>query len=198
MPIEIIVIIVFFVLMAGTIFVGCRFLAVNKLNPTGKGAYKKTASTLKRFAVIRGYKVISNINFIHKGKQHYLENVLIGRFGILAVHTLGGRGEYYGQLESAEWRRQLNDKKELFPNPVIAQDEAVTALRAVLSQSKVYSVPIECLVVLTSLSNKTKMYITNDNRIFMPKKLGAYLGREKFENDAGVNIEEICAVIDSL
>lgn len=192
---EVSLIILLAIALISLLYLGFYLLTIYVLNPSGKGAHKKTTRTLKKYGLIRGFKVLSDVRFTYKGKEHRIENILIGYFGVLIVHTLGGRGEYYGQLDGKEWSRNLDNKKDVFPNPVIAQDEAVAAMRAIFSKSKIFNVPIEPLVVLTNRSNKTKLYITNGNRILLPGKLKPYLDKTKFEKDAGVDVAKIADAI---
>ena len=177
---------------------GLWMLKVNILNPDGRGCEKKTARTLKRFALLRGFKVFSDVQFSHKGIEFHVENMLVGHFGILMINTLGGRGAYYGQLDGKTWQFVTDKKRESLPNLATLQDDTIMALRGVLSQNKVYSVPMEALIVLTNRSKKTQMHITNDGRIFLPGKLKPYLDKTKFEKDAGVDIGKIAEVIGQI
>jgi hypothetical protein len=176
--------------------VGYYLLSVNVLNPEGKGAYRKTRRILAKFAMLRGFRVLTHVTIEHKGKRCAIENMLIGYFGILLVHTLGGRGEYYGQMDGKTWQRTLNEKKTAFPNPVLEQAEAMTALRAIFSQNKVFNIPMENIVSMTNRSKKTGLFITNDNKIFLPGKLRAYLDKTKFEKDVGIDVGKLTEIIE--
>ncbi|MDL2232986.1 NERD domain-containing protein [Ruminococcaceae bacterium OttesenSCG-928-L11] len=195
---ELILIIVMAVLFFGALGFGLYLLSINVLNPDGKGASKKTTRVLSKFALIRGFKVLTNVRFEHKGRAFHIENMLIGYFGILLVHTLGGRGEYYGQMDSKSWQLVRDEKKQVFPNPYLEQEDAMAALRSVFSQHKVFNVPMENLIVLTNKSRKTALFITNDNKIFFPGKLKPYLDKTKFEKDAGIDIQKVTQIIEAL
>ena len=183
------------VLIAGVIAL-CYYLFYVR-NTTGKGAAKRTERFLRRFAATRRFRVLSNLRFFHKDKEYVIENMLIGSFGILLVHTLGGRGSYYGSTDGKEWQRVLEKEKEraVFANPIKAQEEAIGGLRGIFAQHKVYSVPIEQVVAMTDKSRKTALYISN-SQILLPGKLKPLLHKTKYENDAGVDIDRVIAAIE--
>jgi hypothetical protein len=184
------------VLFIASLAVICFLLSINVFNPDGKGAYRKTRRILGKFAMLRGFRVLTNVSIDYKGKSYPIENMLIGYFGILLVHTLGGRGEYYGQIDGKTWQRTLKEKKTTFPNPVLEQAEAMTALRALFSQNKVFNIPIENIVYMTNRAKKTGLFITNDNKIFLPGKLRAYLDKTKFEKDVGIDVGKLTEIIE--
>ena len=181
------------VLIAGIIALLYYFLHVR--NTEGAGAVERTTRLLRRFAVMRRYQVLSNVCFTYKGRDYKIENMLIGYFGILLVHTLGGRGSYYGQMDGDQWQRVLEKDKNVFPNPIKQQEEAIMALRGIFAQNKVYNVPVERIVVLTDTSKKTMMYISHGGQILMPGKLKGMLNKSKYENDAGVDVARVAQVI---
>jgi len=195
MGIELILILVTSALFFGGIIYGARHLMLNVVNPNGKGAHKKTAAILNQYALIRGFKVLSGISLSVKGKTYMIENMLVGFFGILIVTTLGGRGEYYGQLDGKEWQRVLGDNRNSFPNPVKEQDGAMAALRGILSDKKLYNIPMEGEVYLTSKSKKTALYITNNGKILLPGTLAPYLRKTKFDKDTGLDVAKVVETI---
>ncbi|MCL2056000.1 MAG: NERD domain-containing protein [Oscillospiraceae bacterium] len=183
------------VLFAGAGIYVARHLLLNVLNPDGKGAHRKTAAILQKYALIRGFKVLSGVTLRFKGDAFTIENMLVGFFGILIVSTMGGRGEYYGQIDGKQWQRVLGDEKKSFPNPIAEQDRAVAALRGVLSAKKLYNIPIEGLVYLSSGSKKTSLYVTHGGRILLPGQLAPYLRRTKFDKDTGLDVGKIEAAV---
>lgn len=184
----------FFLVTGG---IGLYLLSINVFNPNGKGAHRKTTRILSKFGAIRRFRVLSNVGYTYKNKVYTVENMLIGYFGILFVHTLGGRGEYYGQIDGKTWQRVLDEKKTTFPNPYLEQQEAIAALRAIFSQNKVFNIPMENIIYLTNRSKKTKLFITNDSQIFLPKKLAPYLDKTKFDKDIGLDINKLVELIET-
>lgn len=183
--------------IVATVAVGGYYLKVNFLNPSGKGAEKAIARQLSKFAVLRGFKVKSHVRFSYRGDVYYVENMLIGYFGILFVHTLGGTGEYYGKMEGKTWSRVFRQQKYTFPNPLAEQQKAMAALRAVLSKNRIFNIPMDGIAVLTSRSNKTALHITNGGEILLPGKLKGYLDKTKFEKDAGVDVMRIVKLLET-
>jgi len=161
----------------------------------GKSAPKATARILSQFAFLRRFKVLSNANL---GDGLVAENMLIGYFGILLIQTLGAKGDYYGTLSGEQWSVVLNDKKTQFQNPVLQMQRQSVALRTLLSQKKLYNIPIECIAYISNKSSKTTVSITNNGEILMPGKLPGYLDKTKFEKDLGLDIDQIVkAITDS-
>ena len=64
--------------VAGLGIFGLRHLLVNVVNPAGNGAYKKTRRILRSYALIRGFKVLTNIKVPAKNKTCEIENILMG------------------------------------------------------------------------------------------------------------------------
>jgi hypothetical protein len=173
-----------------------HYLTTNVLNPTGKGAAEKTRGALRRYAGIRRFKVLGDVEVETKGKSAKIENLLIGFFGVLMVHTLGARGEYYGTLDGDQWSVVLDEKRTAFLNPVKEQEKAETILRSVFSSNKLYNIPIEHIVYVSSKSKKTGIYITNSGEILPPGRLGEYLQKTKFDADIGLDVDAIAKAIE--
>lgn len=173
------------------------YLKQEVFNPSEKSSARAARGVLSRFGVPRGYKVLSDIRLENNGDEVVIENMLIGYFGILLVRTLGTRGEYYGTLDADNWSTIVKEKKTVYENPVkhLAREEAV--LRAVFSKNKIYNIPIEKIVYISSKSNKNAVYITYSDEILLGGKLGAYLDKSKFEKDTGLDIKKISEVITS-
>lgn len=171
------------------------YLNNNIFNPTGKGAHRKTRGTLKQFAGIRRFKVLSDVRLEVDGKTATIENMLIGFFGVLLVHTLGARGEYYGTMDGESWHVDLNGKRTTFPNPVQEQKRAEALLRGIFAANKLYKIPVEHILYLTSRSRKTGLFITHGGEILMPGKLGGYLDKTRFEKDIGLDVEAVAKAI---
>lgn len=161
------------------------------LNPKGIGAYKITSRILRRFGLIRGFKVLTNI----KVGGVVIENMLIGYFGILIVRTLGAKAEFYGTLDGDSWSLVIGGKKETVDNPVKQLQAEAAALRGFFSGKKVYNIPVETVVYLPSKSSKFALYITNNGEILTAGKLSAYLNTTKFEKDTGLDINKITGAL---
>lgn len=181
-----------------------RYLRINAFNPEGKGAERHTTGILKRFGRIRGFRTLTDVHLSAGGKSAWIENMLIGYFGILLVRTVGRRGEIYGELDSATWtivhgesEKGIAGKRVSIPNPLQELQQAAALLRAVLSKNKVYNIPIECVVYITNKSKQTQVFVTNSGEVLLPGKLSGYLGKAKFEKDTGLDIGRIAGILEA-
>lgn len=172
-----------------------RYLQNNVLNPAGKGAEKITARTLTNYGRLRSFRVLRNLTLEVNGKTAYIENMLIGFFGILIVHTCGARGDFYGTVDGKDWILHQDSKRTTFPNPLLEQQKALAMLRSAFSKEKLYNLPMENLVVLTSRGSKTALYITHSGEILLPGKLRSYLDKTKFDKDLGLDVARIAEVV---
>lgn len=170
------------------------FLRVNVFNPQGKGAWKRTTRTLRRFALLRQFQVLDHVGLRDEEGAMEIENMLIGYFGILIVTTLGARGTYYGMPDSQEWSVVLGDKKQVFPNPIKQQKRQIAALRTLFTNHNIYKVPIERVIYFTNRSGKTEINVTDDGSMMLPGKLSGYLDRSWFEKDAGIDVKKLAAL----
>lgn len=157
------------------------------INLKGRGANRITTRILRRFGLIRGFKVLTNV----KVGNVVIENMLIGYFGILIVRTLGAKAEFYGTLDSDAWSVVIRGKKESIPNPVKLMQTEASALRGFFSGKKIYNIPIATVVYLSGRSSKFALYVTNGGEILSPGKLSAYLNTTKFEKDTGIDVSKI-------
>lgn len=162
------------------------------------GVLRSTTKTLSRYAGLRKYKTLSDLYVAHDGKTVYLENMLVGPFGILLLTTFESSGSYYGTVDAATWLRKDSDQSTRgtnIPNPLKEQEEAMLLLRSLFSKNKIYNVPIENHLCFPAQSKNVNVYVTNSGEILMPGKLGALLQRERFEYDNGVDAAQICELI---
>lgn len=171
------------------------YLRQEVFDASGKAAAKATRGILSRFGIPRGFKVLSNVTLDNGGGKITAENILVGYFGILLVHTLGARGEYYGTLDSESWTLVSKGKKLSIENPVklLAREEA--ALRSVFSKNKAYNIPIERIVYISNKSSKTAVYVTHNGELLLGGKLSAYLEKSKFEKDTGLDVKKIANIV---
>lgn len=194
----IILIVVFVVLLfLGGILYVLWYLTGNVFNPAGKGADGKTRRIMQTYAFPRRFKVLSDITLEVDGKSVYIQNMLIGFFGILMVHTLGARGEYYGSLDGKEWITSEKEGKnrKTFPNPILEQQRAASLMRQVFSKHKLYNIPIENIIYVSSRAKATGVFITHKNEILLSGKLKGYLQKTKFDADLGMDVEKITAAL---
>lgn len=191
----------FFILIIAAVIIFATFFAYLRqeiVNKNAKAAARSTRGVLSRFALPRGFKVLSGMTLKNGDSEITIENMLIGYFGILLVHTLGARGEYYGTLDSENWTLIANNKKQILENPVKQLECEVAALRAVFAKNKVYNIPIERVVYVSNKSNKTAVYVTHGGEILLGGKLPRYLEKSKFEKDTGLDVKKIANVVNGV
>lgn len=198
---------VFTVILAVLLVVGAggyllHYLSVNVLDPAGKGASKKTARILARYGRVRRFKTLTDITLTVDGKTATIETMLIGYFGIFLVHTCGARGGYYGTLDGETWIISEDAQQEggggsrkTIPNPILEQQRAMALLRSLFSKNKLYNIPMENVVYLSSKARKSGVYITHSGELLLPGKLPGYLDRTKFDRDAGLDVGRLAELV---
>lgn len=184
-------------IVLGALGYGWHYLSQNVLNPSGKGAVRRTTGTLSKYAAIRRFKVLSDVTLTADGKTAHVENILIGFFGILLVHTCGARGEYYGTVDGEDWIITRDGTRATIPNPLREQQKAMAIMRTLFSKNKLYNLPIENVVYLSSKGKKTGLFITHSGQILLPGKLAGYLGKTKFDKDTGLDVQRVAEALTS-
>ena len=170
------------------------YLHRNVFNSEGKGAERQTGRILRRFALIRRLHVLECLELEQKDKKLVVGHLLIGSFGILLVDTMGARGEYYGQPDESNWALLCNGRRIVIKNPLRSQQEVMQSIRKQLAANNIYKVPMEQILYFTSASKKNQIYV-NDERLIRRGKLGSYLERNWFEQDNGINPDQIAEIL---
>lgn len=197
----VIVFLITMILSVGALFYLVRYMRINRWNARGKGAEKTTKRTLKRYALTRNFKVLTDVVIRHDDQLIDVEAVLVGFFGVLLVQTCGARGEYYGKIEDENWVFVLDDKKDLdirepMKNPLFLQRKAIQGLRQEFANRRIYNVDIDQAVVIGNSSRKTAVFVTQEDLLFTRKEFKAYLKRVKFDKDLGINVEDVSRAIE--
>ena len=130
-----------------------RLLLVRNDRKKGVDGTKKVSRVLKRFAGIRSFKVLNDLTLKTAKKNVHIDHILIGFFGIMVVNTQNLPGSIYGDGRGKNWTHVVTkngrETKTSFPNPLLENQQAVDAVREVLSTNSVYKVNIESWVVFT-------------------------------------------------
>lgn len=109
----------------------------------------KTQSILKRFSLLREYKVVSNLELTVDGEKIEIDHLLIGEFGVLNLCTINKKGDLYGNENDEIFA--LVDKKlnrEQIPNLSKKAQKNEQALRKIFAKEKVYNVKMDSVVVI--------------------------------------------------
>lgn len=158
----------------------------------------KTNSILKRFSLLREYKVLSDVKVTVGGEEHTFDKLLVGCFGILSLVTFDKKGELFGNEHDDCFILLTKNKmhREQTENLIkkAQQDEAV--LRKILSDNKIYKVKIDKGIVIESAF--CNAMIANDVvPVYTPQTLKKQLNCGKYDMDYKINAEAIVSAINA-
>ena len=168
-----------------------------------KGNYGKNTvnSALTRFAKPRNMKVLSNVYVSLGNETVSFDHVLVGYFGVLFVQSIQGKGSFWGDGKQEIWAFTNGSKEKiLFKNPIAEMDEKIKFFRRVLAENKIYSVPVESTVVISTLSQNPNMYlsnISNPNSLILDENFNEFLHQDFFNKDNGVFMDKILPLFKS-
>ncbi len=164
---------------------------------------KRVSAVLRRFALLRRFKVLDNLTLSHGGKTVTVDHVLVGHFGLLLVTDLVGRGDYYGQLDDKQWVCNTFNKREeatlrvgSYPNPLTHNEDCAVVIREILSTHKIFGMAIDGIAVSTH--NRGDFLVTGGTKkAFNLRGLSPYLEQERLSADKGVDVDKISEVLSS-
>ena len=163
-----------------------------------KGEYGKhfVSKALKRYASPRGMTVLSDVSISNGNENAHFDHVLIGYFGVLFVQSIQGAGSFWGDGKQDTWAfsDEKSKTKLLFKNPFDEMNAKLSIFRSVLAQNKQYKVPVDSAVVIVTLGDAPRMYLSNikdSDTIMLDSQLSAFLRDEHFEKDNGVDMEAV-------
>ena len=165
-----------------------------------KGEYGKQTvhSALVRYASPRKMTVLQDVSLSDGGKTMKFDHVLIGYFGVLFLQSIQGEGSFWGDGKEDTWAfTNSKSEKILFRNPLDEMEERIKFFRRVLSQNKIYNVPVDGSVVIVTLGKESKLYLSNirdSGSLIMEKELSDLLRQEKWEKDNGVDADAVKAL----
>lgn len=163
-----------------------------------KGEYGKhfVSKALKRYASPRGMTVLSDVSISNGNENAHFDHVLIGYFGVLFVQSIQGAGSFWGDGKQDTWAfsDEKSKTKLLFKNPFDEMNAKLSIFRSVLAQNKQYKVPVDSAVVIVTLGDAPRMYLSNikdSDTIMLDSQLSAFLRDEHFEKDNGVDMDAV-------
>lgn len=173
----------------------------NVRNHHSERTKKDIAKTLRSMAPLREWKVLEQVAVTdRKGKDHTVDHLVIGPFGVLALTDIHRRGGYYGELRDEEWvistggENQVETLRVKIPSPVKNNEGFVAAFRELLTAGKVYNIPVEALCPITQ--TQVEVFVTGaQSQVVEPKRLREVLSRQKYQKDNGVDTEKILALL---
>lgn len=196
-PLRLVLIITGAVLIAIALIIGILLLRRHILRRQNRYGQMRTDKLLRRFASIRGFKVISNLKLKNGDSIVVIDQVLIGFFGMLLLKTCSERGSIYGDYRDSQWAavitdKNYNDKKVTFDNPVRAMEKANEAMRKLLGANNLYKISTESYVVFADPKSRlTNAKKKNGMPLLTYQQLKRLLEKEKYSADGPVDVKEV-------
>ncbi len=192
-----------------TILFGLVCLAILIISMTWKGTRnpvrlkKRVSSILRKFALLRQYKVLDNLTLTVGTQTVTIDHLLVGNFGLIFVTDLVGRGDYYGELDDKNWVCNTFNKRDeatlrvgSYENPLHHNQNCMKVVREILSAEKIFGIAMEDAAVSTH--KRGDFLVTGGtNKAFNLRGLSPFLNKEKFQVDKGVDVEKITALLQS-
>ncbi len=171
------------------------WLIKRSTNP--KVCRRKVTGILKRFAGIRQFRVLSDLDLAFEGKTAHFDDVLIGFYGISFVTTLGESAAYYGQERDAKWSRvDGQNRKTYFPNPLILGEKGIDVVRQIFAKNHVYNIQMEHLVVFAGARKKTEVYVKASAPVLKRRELRKLLDKVRYQKDNSVEVEKLVSLLE--
>ncbi len=155
----------------------------------------KTKSALKRYSLLREYKVISDFEVEIGTVKHKFDKLLVGEFGVLNIVAFNKKGDLYGNENDANF--VLIDKKmnrEPCQNLIKEAQDGETVLRKIFAEQKVYNVKIDIAVVIEN-SYCQCMVSSQKVNILTLQQFKKYLNGGKFDLDNKADSQKIIDAI---
>ena len=176
-----------------------RLLLVRNDRKKGVDGTKKVSRILKRFAGIRSFKVLNGLTLKTAKKNVHIDHILIGFFGIMVVNTQNLPGSIYGDGRGKNWTHVVTkngrEAKTSFPNPLLENQQAVDAVREVLSTNGVYKVNIESWVVFTR--KKASLNLPKELSVLGIKNFKKLLKKSRYSADGNVNVPQVASLLSA-
>lgn len=147
-----------------------------------------------RFAKLRQFTVISPAMLAKDGKFADIDFIIVGYFGVLGVKCIGLGGEIYGSAGDAMWLQVAKDKRISFDNPLLVAQTDARLIRDTLFVAGLKSVPVEVICVCSN--KKATLALPRTTGHFTLKDFKAYLQKDKFEQDKGIDIANVKSSIE--
>lgn len=171
-----------------------RFLSYKK----GTLGKNRVDSTLKKFGVIRNYKVLKDVHLSVGGREAQIDHMMIGFFGILFVSTVNDTAEYYGEVKDPSWTKvsgKSGEKRTRIDNLVEKNLRNIDVVREIFAKNDVFNIKMEGLVVFCGNRKKTLIGITGSPSLMTYQKFKSYVRKSKFEKDNNVDVPALYNLI---
>lgn len=162
---------------------------------SGRLAHGKVMGALKRYGVIRNYRVLENVRLRFGKAETTIECMMVGFFGILLVCPVNDNAGYYGDAAAKEWVKVAGEKRSRMENLCAKNQRDIALLRDILRAQDVYGTQMEGLVVFCGNVKKTDYGINGAQGLMNFKQFKAYLQKPKFEKDNDVDVPGLAGMI---
>lgn len=186
------------VLVAAGLIVGAVMLKNAVLRKNNRMTQHKVSGFLKKFAGIRGFKVIDGLKLKNGEDTVTIDHVLIGFFGMILLTDVNAVGFVYGDYKDDQWLSIQLDKdnqeksRSAFTNPVKASEKCNETMRKLLAANNLYKVGTEAYVVFgDSKAQLTNLKKKNGMPLMTFGQLKSLLGRDKYSADGPVDVKAI-------
>ncbi len=194
--------IIIFILVMASIFVIYYIIKKPKKTPneagrnmTRTGAVSKPLGIARRFAMLNGHKVITDLSLAKDGKFADFDFAIIGTFGIICVKCVGLSGEIYGAVDDDEWLQVHKGKRVHFENPLKKAVGDTRVVRDTLFFAKLKNIPVSSAVVFTN--KKASLAIPRSTEFFTTKTFKEHLNKEAFILDKKVPVDSAVSAIEA-
>lgn len=183
---------------------GIAFLAIavviflfrlHRVRQGADGQKKRVSGLLRRFAKPRDYQVLDDVKLVDGALSGWAHHILVGRFGVLLVYDVSVQGEYHGKHDDERWSILARDgKRWSVENPLFEADKCEGRVRTLLKEKAGIRVPVEKTVVIACPMKGSVSTIRSQN-VMLLKQFRAYLRKDKFEEDHGIDPEKVCKIL---
>ena len=177
------------------------FVTYRRFSAGEKSAHRRVSSALRRFASIRGYRVLDDVTIKADGRTLHVDHILVGYFGMLLVADLCQADDYYGHIDDRNWScntRGAEDtpsmRKGSIPNPLPNNTKCIELIRGIFSKNGVYNISIDSVAV--AAHPRSTLYISGRKEsVLTLAELRSLLGKSKYSQDNGVDVEKLCSLL---
>lgn len=158
---------------------------------------KKVVGILKRYAAIRQFRVLTDLDLELDGRTAHFDQVLIGFYGISFFTCLPESAAYYGQQRDEKWSRvDADGKKTYLPNPADCRGAGDRYGTPYFRENNVYNIQMEHLVVFAGARKKTEVYVKASVPTLKRKELKQLLDKVKYQKDNSVDVEMLAGLLE--
>ncbi len=181
--------------VAGLAYLGYKLIKKHQTSTADlKHKAQKPLACAKGFVRGQEFRLISPASLAKDGKFADLDFIVVGYFGVLGVKCIGLGGEIYGSAGDAMWLQVAGTQRTSFENPLLRAQSDARLVRDTLFAASLKSVPVEVVCVCTN--PRAVLALPRSTGHFTNKEFAAYLKKNKFEQDEGVDIAATAAAIE--